>query len=191
MGGYNDNSRTRKDWQQHGHVVGFSGLFAKMCATDDVSLLDGMVDLGFDVNRKIPTNSDLVSRSETFPLTFCASNGHLAVAEVLIGAGAEVNASEPYVGTALHAACRAGDLAMIRLLLDRGADIEATSDTGTALHIACGLGNMELIDELLARGADLKARNKSGETPYERAASEEVCDRLMKEAARRRKAAGR
>ena len=52
------------------------------------------------------------------------------------------------------------------LLLERGADIHAKTDSGfMPLHTAADEGRKEIVVLLLARGAEVNARNKDGETP--------------------------
>ena len=61
----------------------------------------------------------------------------------------------------------------IRLLLDRGLDINATTDAGdTALHAAVnGRGSPVIVKFLVEHGADVQARNKRGQTPLAAAAA--------------------
>jgi ankyrin repeat protein len=60
--------------------------------------------------------------------------------------------------------------AAVRILLDRGAPIEATNLTGfTALHHAAEAGSLEAAEVLIARGANLGTTNRQGMTPIETA----------------------
>jgi ankyrin repeat protein len=70
---------------------------------------------------------------------------------------------------------------MVRLLLDRGADVNARSNGGgTPLHDAAAAATPELVELLLARGADANALTKDGHTAlmyaeeYENAAAATV-----------------
>ncbi len=70
------------------------------------------------------------------PLHRAARTGNRQVARVLIGAGADVNASQRGV-TPLHIAARRGHWAVAELLLSAGADVDAVDDRGrTALELA-------------------------------------------------------
>jgi ankyrin repeat protein len=63
-------------------------------------------------------------------------------------------------------------LAVARLLLDRGADINARQAGGfTPLHGAAANGDRTMSELLVDRGADPSARNDEGRTPSELAAT--------------------
>ena len=97
-------------------------------------------------------------------LLFNASNrGDLAGVEAALRNGANVDArSREWVlchETCLHAASQAGHLAIVRVLLDAGADIQARDSLGgTALHDACDNGRLDVVRELVRRGADIFAK---------------------------------
>jgi ankyrin repeat protein len=66
---------------------------------------------------------------------------------------------------------------LARLLLERGADIEATDtmDWFTALQAAIYNNSLRIAALLLAHGADLDARNNSGRTPLHVASTLFIC----------------
>ena len=100
-----------------------------------------------------------------FPLGLACFFRQPEAARVLIEAGADVQAAarNPMRVTALHAAAAARDTATARLLLDRGADVDARQQVGyTALHAAAQHGDVELVDLLLSRGADPALRSEDG-----------------------------
>jgi ankyrin repeat protein len=67
--------------------------------------------------------------------------------------------------TALHEAVRGNDLAMARLLLARGAAVDARSDHGsTPLMDAAKCGFFGMAELLLDHGADLALREAGGDT---------------------------
>jgi ankyrin repeat protein len=85
---------------------------------------------------------------------------------VLLGYGAGVNDRGQYGSTALHYAVRGGKLPLIRLLLERGADVNALDDDGLTplLHLSKTRSKADPIPvmELLAKkGVDLDARDES------------------------------
>jgi ankyrin repeat protein len=60
-------------------------------------------------------------------------------------------------GNPLIAAARGGHVDAVRLLLDRGADINGgVEGDGNALIVAAGNGNVEVVRYLLQRGADIE-----------------------------------
>lgn len=81
---------------------------------------------------------------------------------------------------ALHWAAGTGNRALIRLLLDRGADIHARDRHGhTALHCAAAMNRKAAIELLLWRGADRHVFASFGETPLDRAMYYEHFDVVM------------
>jgi len=64
---------------------------------------------------------------------------------------------------ALHRACLRGDAAIVHLLLQHGADVNAVNDFNeTPLHYACKRANLVVIQCLLDHGADLHAEDRAG-----------------------------
>jgi hypothetical protein len=69
-------------------------------------------------------------------------------------------------GTCLMQAAANGHLDICRLLIDKGAQMEAKDRYGsTALHYAAGRGQLEIVRLLCDRGADVEARNNYGWRP--------------------------
>jgi ankyrin repeat protein len=62
--------------------------------------------------------------------------------------------------------------AVARLLLEKGADVEATDEEGwVALHIAALNGQLAAVELLLKKGADIEATDLDGWTALHFAAS--------------------
>ena len=77
-----------------------------------------------------------------------------------------------YHGPLLKVAAEAGQLAIVNLLLDFGANIEATDDLGRhPLLSAAYYGRTEVVQRLLARGAELDAVSWSGQSALDEAAA--------------------
>lgn len=66
----------------------------------------------------------------------------------------------------LHAACVAGDIKDIKLMISLGADINSKGEGGyTPLHYAVEQGHLEVVKLLLQGGANLCIVNDNGESP--------------------------
>ena len=100
------------------------------------------------------------------PLTLAAAFGTREAVSALVEAGADVKAQSRASGlTALHVAWR--DESVIRLLLDRGADVNAKTLLGaTPLLVASSANGTEaVVSLLLEKGADPNAAEARGVTP--------------------------
>ena len=91
----------------------------------------------------------------------------LETVELLIGAGAELDAANEYGITALSLACTNRSNEMVRILLEAGANPNAAQSTGETVLMTCvRTGNLAAVRLLLARGADPNGR----ETRWEQTA---------------------
>ena len=85
--------------------------------------------------------------------------------------------------TALHWATSEGHLAIVRLLVEKGADINAgEGDESTVLQCAADSGHKGIVRLLLEKGADIDAKDRLGETALHRAAKfghEEIIHLLL------------
>ncbi|HYT69293.1 MAG TPA: ankyrin repeat domain-containing protein [Vicinamibacterales bacterium] len=99
------------------------------------------------------------------PLMDAALSGRLADVRRILDSGADVNAHSGGGVTPLM--CAVHDPRISALLIARGADVRARTETGvTALNIAAAYdGARDTVKLLLDRGADVNAATKSGKTP--------------------------
>ena len=91
---------------------------------------------------------------------------HVTAATLLRG-GTDVNAAQGDGMTGLHWAARHGHRELAALLLDAGADTEATTRLGDhrPLHVASQSGQAQIVSMLLESGADPMATTTTGTTP--------------------------
>jgi uncharacterized protein len=92
--------------------------------------------------------------------------GDVARVVELIAKGANVNALDLF-GTPLHLAAAKGRTGIAVILIDRGADLEASGEPEGAhpLHTAALNGEDEVAALLIERGAKVDARDVAGRTP--------------------------
>jgi ankyrin repeat protein len=97
----------------------------------------------------------------------------LMLAQLLLAKGALLNATNVTRETIppLEWAISLDNTELVKLLIDRGADVKAKSDLGsTPLHSAAERGNLEIAEILIAHGADVNAKINGGTTPLHQAA---------------------
>jgi ankyrin repeat protein len=115
----------------------------------------------------------VVSDGGVNALHLAAEKRHLAVAQVLLEGGAmqttTANGAAP-----LHSAAKHGDMDMLELLIDHGADIAALhgpTQAPTPLGIACVSGHMPAAARLMEAGAGVNSTCSRGITPLHGAAT--------------------
>lgn len=102
---------------------------------------------------------------KTTLLNDAVSLNYTDMADVLLGAGADINSISPDSGAVLHAAAAADNTIMIRYLLQKGADVNVRDRQGnTPLLVALHSGNFESANLLVMKGADTAAVNLAGST---------------------------
>ena len=105
------------------------------------------------------------SRDSRSLLEIAAAKGYADIVRRLLEGGAPVDMRAPYQETALHGAALYGQLDVVRVLLEWGADVNA-QDKQTALHAAAIHGDEEVVRILLQAGASPDAlTSASRETP--------------------------
>lgn len=104
-------------------------------------------------------------------LLWAAERGYKQLMTLLLDMGADIdiqNKKEWITGTALHKVVVHRDASMVRLLLDKGANIEAVDQLKkTPLHHAITEVFEEMVNLLLERGARLDVKDYRGTTPLE------------------------
>ena len=115
-------------------------------------------------------------------LHWAADAGEVEIANILIDAGANVDAVTRLGDyTPLHLASRQGSASLIEALLEAGASPNSNSTAGgsSALHFAAGAGSVEAVTTLLEHGAEVNGRESSrGQTPLMFAAAKGRADAI-------------
>ena len=168
-----------------GNAGSYEDFFAAV-ATDDSATVSALLRRGFDGNTRDPNgltglhvasrekslnvasallgwgkiNVELRTSTDESPLMFAALNGLLDLSKVLIAKGADVNKPG---WTPLHYAATRGHLAVMTLLLDNHAYIDASSPNNTTpLMMAAFYGTPSAVKLLLEAGADPLIKNDQG-----------------------------
>ncbi len=81
--------------------------------------------------------------------------------------GADANYRDPESGgTPLHGAARSRNVEAVRLLVARGADVNAADRGGrTPLHDGVSYKSLDVVKILVGSGANVNSKNREGETP--------------------------
>ena len=184
--------------------------------TDNAATISGLLARGFDPNTLGPTGQhglilalkepslkaaqalvsspkiDLnhLNASGESPLMLAALKGEFDLVEKMVKKGADVNKTG---WTPLHYAASNGHVAVIKLLLENYAYIDAESPNGsTPLMMAGMYGNPESVQLLIDEGADPLVRNQQGLTALEFAKKAERADStvLLEKVTRKKRATG-
>lgn len=124
-------------------------------------ILRTLLERGAEVNLGVPKFT---------PLHLATERNSDAMVELLLGYGANVELREDMGLTPLlMARCEK----IVKLLLDRGAEVNARAKRGggTALHMACVRGEESIVRLLLEKGASVTQVDDNGMTPRQQAAS--------------------
>ncbi|XP_012691221.2 ankyrin repeat and KH domain-containing protein 1 isoform X2 [Clupea harengus] len=120
-----------------------------------------LLDMGSDINAQIETNRNTA-------LTLACFQGRAEVVSLLLDRRANVEHRAKTGLTPLMEAASGGYAEVGRVLLDKGADVNAPpvpSSRDTALTIAADKGHYKFCELLIIRGAHIDVRNKKGNTP--------------------------
>jgi ankyrin repeat protein len=148
-----------------------------------VDLVRFLLENGAQIDaRNVPKETALIAaanrlgdRDGNFPVIEPLHTDKDKVVEVLVAAGADINASDVNGDTPLILASRYGRIEVVRFLIGSGAELNLRNRSGeTALLTAVGrLGyyvtnetdNGKIIELLIDAGADVNARDQGGNTP--------------------------
>lgn len=125
-----------------------------------------LLEAGADVNlaMRLQYGGDRIA-----PLQAAAQGGHIDMIETLLKANADVG------GAALYSASEQGFIAIVKRLIDAGANVNAWAEgmkdygTQTALHGASRMGRVDIVDHLLQSGAKVKPLGRQCISPLKMA----------------------
>eukprot|EP00295_Goniomonas_pacifica_P007831 CAMPEP_0175838614 /NCGR_PEP_ID=MMETSP0107_2-20121207/18351_1 /TAXON_ID=195067 ORGANISM="Goniomonas pacifica, Strain CCMP1869" /NCGR_SAMPLE_ID=MMETSP0107_2 /ASSEMBLY_ACC=CAM_ASM_000203 /LENGTH=162 /DNA_ID=CAMNT_0017152249 /DNA_START=70 /DNA_END=558 /DNA_ORIENTATION=- len=117
------------------------------CEEGDLAGVDSALGRGAHINC---TSDHHPGVPGITPLMHAASRGHLPVAEVLVAAGAHLDAQDKWGWAAIHRAAHGGRPDIVQLLVRAGADVHVLDKAGrTAMHLAMEGNRLEVGSVLL------------------------------------------
>lgn len=131
-----------------------------------------LLDMGSDINAQIETNRNTA-------LTLACFQGRHEVVALLVERKANIEHRAKTGLTPLMEAASGGYVEVGRVLLDRGADVNAApvpSSRDSALTIASDKGHYRFVDLLLRKNATIDVKNKKGNSPLWLACNAGHCD---------------
>lgn len=141
--------------------------FVSACVLGDEKKVRTMLD-------QKPSRANEMSMDGGLPLCLASAFGRSSVVKLLLDKGARVNdRSDAFDHVApIHAAAFGRDIKCLKLLIDYGADVNATQDGSfTPLMEAANNGDLAIVKLLVSRGAKVDAKNDDGRTALDLAVS--------------------
>ncbi|XP_059477280.1 uncharacterized protein LOC132197766 isoform X2 [Neocloeon triangulifer] len=128
----------------------------------------------YDQLRKlVPELLEEILKRKSLDLCFeAAKKGHFQMLTWLLDGGVDINKKKGYwEQSALHVACFRSDIDIVRLLLERKADVDIGNKYDQKpLHYAAREGHLEVVKILLNNGATVEAKSAKGVTAIHLAA---------------------
>lgn len=130
----NDNEREQLI---HGDFDGVT-IFIAACIGGSLEIVDFIVKtFNVDVNKKCDVSID-GNYIQGVSALWCASYyAHFEVVKYLVDHGSQINLITSTMSTPLRAACYNGDIEIVKLLVEKNANIEATNESGETC-LMCG-----------------------------------------------------
>ncbi|CAD0009218.1 ankyrin repeat domain-containing protein [Flavobacterium chungangense] len=120
-----------------------------------------------NLNKSNPDLINSLNENKTSPLILACYRGNIEVAKFLIENVKNINYNSD-MGTALMAATYKNQPQLVKLLLEKKANPNATDANGiTALSLAVQFKNTELVKLLLEHKADKTIKDNQGKTAFE------------------------
>lgn len=136
--------------------------FINAASERKMELLQAMSSHGADFQTCVhPRTGDTV-------LHVAAANSDLALVELCMGYGVDVDPLNEQGETPLHRAAAKAETNVVRLLVELGADLNISNGSGESpLMLACRRGAADAARYLVEKKADPEAKTKLGDTPLE------------------------
>lgn len=153
-----------------------------LCHSCHVDVIKKLMSFHIDMNeplRKGKTPANLLAE-QSVKIDFTGESEHYYSEAAKLFSVESMELCDEEGWCALHWAARQNHLKMMKVMLEKGADINITMDSETMagrtpLHIACIYGNIEMIKLLLEYGANEYVQDVSGKTPAHYAVKEIEC----------------
>lgn len=133
----------------------------------------GLIDIVKQILQRDPKLIDAYAADGFTPLGLASFFKHEALAEFLLTAGANPSlpSNNAFKVAPLHSAAASKNVKIAKLLIDHGADVNATQQEGfTPLHSAAHNGDLAMAELLLKSGSKKYTTTEKGKTPYDYAA---------------------
>lgn len=153
-------------YHRHWDIVNLLRQYLRRLDIYEAAAMGDLVELRRHLQSR-PTLANAHAPDGFTPLGLASFFGHYEAAEELIHRGASVDrpADNNFQVRPLHAAVAIGNISLVRLLLRRGADVNAVQQHDiTPLHSAAYNGRVDMVELLLTYGADPNALTDKGET---------------------------
>lgn len=173
----------RSGWEINDEKFGGVELFFEACAVDDIEKVNILIDLGLNIEKygndalkfacayssfKVYERLKQLEIKPTVEDAFIiVKQTKFEMLERILDDGFDVNCNNDCEKSLIHAAAETGSINMVKMLVERGADIHALTEGGYNIcHYAChSRSTLRLVKYLFEHGFDFNRRDSNGETP--------------------------
>jgi ankyrin repeat protein len=166
------SKKNKRSQAARGKAVGGQLLYA--AEEGDAPAVARLLAAGADPNASGHWRNPLGEVLQTTALRVAVGHGQLEAARLLLEGGADPSRTDSQGSTPLMAAAMRSEPEVLRLLLGRGAAVDAAHPIhgGTAFHYACAFNQPECAEVLARAGCDVGLKDGNGKTGRELAGAE-------------------